>query len=252
MADDINWAESILEKTRRTRGTYARTNPDYVTQVDQRNLELYLRLKRYPKRANEFIGSLPTEERRALHHRLEEFEEFKKATPAELSSKRGPETLTSEIITLNQELADFFARQPERLHELTPRKFEELIASILRAMGAEVTLTKETRDGGRDILAVFRTPVGELLTIVECKKYRIDRCVGVGLVERFMYVVEKKDQASCGLIATTSYFSPEVHAMAKEMPFRLKLRDFKGIHEWVKSYGQWFQDGKTGLWRPNF
>jgi len=249
--DDRIWAERIIEDSRRTRGSYARTNPDYVAQVDQRNLRLYLQLKQ-AGRANEFSQSLPREERQALRRKFEELVDFKEARPAALSRKRNPKTLNVEVTTLNREVAEYFDRHPEKLHDLTPLKFEQLIATLLEAMGAEVRLTKQTGDGGRDILAVFKTPIGDLLTIVECKKYRLDRCVGIELVERFMYVVTKKDHASCGLFATTSYFSPQVHALAKEHPFRLKLRDFKGIQEWVSSYGQWFQDGGSGIWRPDF
>ena len=248
---DVIWAQQILDKVRRTRGSYARTNPNYVEEVDRRNVQIYLRLRKEEKR-REFLQSLPSEEKRAALDALNRLEEFKKATAEELAEKRPPETLNAEVVTLNKEIAEYFAKHPERLHDLTPRKFEEVIAAILRAMGAEVKITPQSRDGGRDILAVFKTGIGDMLTIVECKKYRIDRCVGVGLVERFMFVLNEKDKASCGLIATTSYFSPEVHALAQEYPFRLKLRDLKGIHEWVSGYGEWVKDGRSELWRPHF
>jgi len=248
--DEITWSEEILNKVRRTRGSYARTDPDYVIKVDRRNRQIYMHFKGNPQRAAEIMQNMPPEERRALRRAIKEWKEFIQATPETLASRRPPETLNAELRTLNREIAEYFTKHPERLHELTPRKFEELIAAILRAMGCDVQLTKQTRDGGRDILAAFRTHVGELLTIVECKKYRANRPVGLGLVERFLYTIGR-DKASCGLMVTTSYFSPDVQALARENRFRLKTRDFTGIHAWVSSYGQWLRDGKSELWKPD-
>ena len=64
-----------------------------------------------------------------------------------------------EISTVvNQKLPEYFSRYPRRLYELKPRQFEELVAEIWDAFGFEVELTQQTRDGGKDILAIRKTP----------------------------------------------------------------------------------------------
>ena len=125
------------------------------------------------------------------------------------------------------------------------------MAELLRDMGYEVELTPETRDGGRDILAAFGLPHGEILTLVECKRFRPDRKVGIDILERFLWVMDRRDKASCGLIATTFYFSPEAIATERDYQWRLRLRDFEGLKEWLGKYGSWTRNNRMGLWLPD-
>ena len=46
---------------------------------------------------------------------------------------------------------------PELLKDLSRRLFEEVIAEVFHALGYEVELTKRTRDGGNDIIAIRTT-----------------------------------------------------------------------------------------------
>jgi len=161
-----------------------------------------------------------------------------------------PLLFAPQLQEINRALYSHLSKHPELMHDLSPRKFEEFIADILKDMGYEVELTPQTRDGGRDILAVFRTPIAKILTVVECKKYRSDRKVGLDIVERFFHVIDRKDNASCGLVATTSSFSPDAQALARQFDYRLKLRDFNGIKEWIAQYGKWKKQDENSLWTP--
>ena len=71
------------------------------------------------------------------------------------------------INDINAEVKKYFKKYPEKLYELSPRKFEELIASILEDMGLDVQLTKATRDGGTDIIAVMKNALTSMLIFVE-------------------------------------------------------------------------------------
>jgi hypothetical protein len=163
-----------------------------------------------------------------------------------------PIELAPRLKRINEELYSYLSRNPHLMYELSPRKFEELIADILKNMGCEIELTPQTRDGGRDVLAVIRTPVSKMLIIVECKKYRPDRKVGLDIVERFFHVIDRKDNASCGLIATTSFFSPDAQALARRFEYRLALRDFDCIKEWIAQYGKWKKDAGNLIWTPTY
>jgi len=86
------------------------------------------------------------------------------------------------IISANQAMIAALKKQPKDIYKLTPRQYEELVAELFRDMGYDVKLTKATRDGGKDILAAIKTEVGQLLCLIEAKRYREDRKIGVALV----------------------------------------------------------------------
>lgn len=88
------------------------------------------------------------------------------------------------IVRANAAIIERLRRQPASIFELPSRQFEELVAELLADLGYEVELTQATRDGGKDILAYMDTPHGKLLCLVEAKRYRHDRPVGVELVRQ--------------------------------------------------------------------
>jgi restriction system protein len=121
------------------------------------------------------------------------------------------------------------------MRELDPRKFEELVAELLRDKGYDVTLTPPSRDGGRDILAVKREDIGSALTLVECKRYAANKRVGVDIV-RGLYGVVSADNATRGLIATTSYFTSGARAFRDQVPYRLGLADFEVLRRMLQRF----------------
>ena len=60
----------------------------------------------------------------------------------------------------------------DTLLELNPREFECLIAKLYEKLGYEVELTKATRDGGKDVIAVNKTPGKKEKLYIECKRYK--------------------------------------------------------------------------------
>lgn len=145
-----------------------------------------------------------------------------------------PETQTtrSRIILANDQLIEHLRRQPCDLHKLAPRRFEELVAHLLEDMGWEVSLTKQTRDGGRDILAFLDAEVGRLLCLVEAKRYSPERPVGVELV-RNLYGALSDEQASLALLVTTSYFSPDAREFQRRHIYQLSLREYQDVVGWL-------------------
>ena len=80
--------------------------------------------------------------------------------------------LRIDLTEINDELIKYLAQHPEKMHDMAPRKFEELVAAIFRAKGYTVELTPATRDGGFDVRAFHRNDIGLFLTLIECKRYR--------------------------------------------------------------------------------
>jgi hypothetical protein len=139
------------------------------------------------------------------------------------------------IVSATEAIVEELKKRPESVHDLSPRKFEELLAELLTNMGWRVELTPATRDGGKDLLAYLDTDVGEILCLVEAKKHRRDRKVGVDLV-RSLYGTLCDYEANSAMLVTTSSFSPDAHEFQKKHRYQLSLRDYGNIVDWIQQY----------------
>jgi HJR/Mrr/RecB family endonuclease len=147
-----------------------------------------------------------------------------------------PETESKLILvsdTSFRELLQQLSQNPSEMLKIHPRQFEELVAGLLDKQGFDVQLTPQTRDGGRDVLAFQSTPAGKLLFLVECKQFRPDRPVGVSIV-RALYGVVELERANAGMIVTTSTFSPDAVDLARKISYRMKLKEYSDVVDWIK------------------
>ena len=117
---------------------------------------------------------------------------------SELTKARAVAPYAKEIFQTSEELFSKIKEQPSELDKMPPYKFEEFMAELLERIGFyDVRLTPRTRDKGRDILAKMKISTGELLTIVECKRYAQARKIGLGIVERFLFTIRETDCGRC-------------------------------------------------------
>jgi HJR/Mrr/RecB family endonuclease len=143
--------------------------------------------------------------------------------------------LVKETTHIEKIIAGIYKDNRE-LHHIHHREFEEMVAELLKSRGFEVHLTKQTRDGGTDIIALQDIAGSPFKFLVECKKYAPNRKVGVDIVRGFSYVINTQ-QANKGLIFTTSYFTADAQKeQQKNMPYLLDLKDQDDILNWVKRY----------------
>ena len=146
-----------------------------------------------------------------------------------------PSALIEVIQTITSELIKYLKAHPQELYALKPRQFEELIAEILASYGWEVQLTPPMKDGGYDIFAVSKDIAGVRTSwIIECKKYREDRKIGVDIV-RGLFGVKLDLKVANAMLATTSYFTQGAEAY-KASRYDLELKDYEGILEWINEY----------------
>lgn len=127
------------------------------------------------------------------------------------------------------------SQSPRLMYQIDPRKFEELIAELLKREGLDVKLTPSTRDGGRDLMAFHDTPVGKLLYLVECKRYSAGRPVGVTVVRQLFGVVSQV-RATAGLIVTTSRFTKDALCFARTLEHQMGLRGYEDVRSWLQSH----------------
>jgi DNA-binding CsgD family transcriptional regulator len=158
-----------------------------------------------------------------------------------------PEESVIEVVTYSErELAEYVARHPHAIHNLSSREFEKIVAECLRAFGYQVELTPKTRDGGFDILAFTSDTLGVTTKyIVECKRFAADRPVRVELV-RSLYGVKQRVRADHALLATTSYFTKDaVKFCSAPEVWNLHLKDYEAIHRWLRRYAKLLSQGRA-------
>jgi len=130
--------------------------------------------------------------------------------------------------------------EPELLHEITHREFEEVVAEVFRARGYEVALTKRTRDGGKDIIAVYADRLGiRNKYFIECKHYSESNKIGVDVVRALHGVKNTKDGPNKTIMATTSTFTEDARKFVdSELPSRwdMTLADYSDVVRWLHDY----------------
>jgi len=137
-------------------------------------------------------------------------------------------------------LIKFLSENPDHLHKIEPREFEEIIAEIFRSKGFEVELTTSTRDGGKDIIAIQRNVLGfETKYFIECKRYAPINKVGVELIRALHGVKNTRNGPNKVILATTSTFTKgAIDFATNQAPseWDISLKDYDDILKWIRSY----------------
>lgn len=138
------------------------------------------------------------------------------------------------ISVFDKGLVSQIKRFPELVLNLEARVFEEVVADLLASQGYEVDLTPVTKDGGVDVFVVRRSKdiIGPEQFIVECKRYKPELKVGIGVVQKLLFVLEKL-QANKALAVTTSRFTKGAWDLQKEHSWRLELTDYDRLIAWI-------------------
>jgi HJR/Mrr/RecB family endonuclease len=125
-------------------------------------------------------------------------------------------------------------QDPRIIHSLEAYQFENLVETLLKKQGYDTILTPRSKDGGKDILAQFKTPDGfNCLCLVECKKYSPDRPVGVQWI-RALYGIVEQQNANLGMLVTPSRFTKGVYDFQNEIKNKISLKDFNDLKNWIK------------------
>ena len=146
---------------------------------------------------------------------------------SELLTPEGSKKFRIDVEEISEELIRYLAQNPNKMNDLTPRKFEELVAELFRDMGYDVELTPAFNDGGFDIRAVRKTEVGIGLCFIECKRYSSKK-VGVEIVRKLYGVVESEG-ATSGLVVTTSFFTRGAFDFRDRNRYRLDFNSCRNI-----------------------
>lgn len=135
--------------------------------------------------------------------------------------------------TISCELMAYFAEYPDKLQEMEWRKFEELLDAIFRNQGYHTELGPGSGDGGVDIRLIQKDSIGEVLTLVQAKRYNARNPIGLEAVQALHGVVDDQ-RAHRGLFVTTSRYLPGAREFAARQNQRLILATSKEVATWCK------------------
>jgi restriction system protein len=149
----------------------------------------------------------------------------------------GNKKIITSLILGTEALIQEILGDPQRIYETRPREFEEIIRHVFLKHNFSVELTKQTRDGGRDIIALKHELGIPLKFIIECKRWARNRHVGVDVV-RNLYGVHKQEGANKSIVVTTSSFTRDAKEFASKIhttKWDMDLKDFNDVMVWLSN-----------------
>ena len=138
---------------------------------------------------------------------------------------------------INKELINYLSRNPNAIHSLHWRKFEELLAELFQNQGFATELGPGRADGGVDLRLIQRSDIGEMLILVQAKKYAKHRKIQLEPVKALWASVED-EQANKGILVATSEFIPAAKKFAARHPYRIELVGPEKLTSWLSKIEQ--------------
>lgn len=160
-----------------------------------------------------------------------------------VSEAAGTDAVESEAVQLKDEtVAQSHELIKDKIAALLPEEMEELVASILRAMGYKAKVSPKGPDRGVDVIA---SPDGLGLTQPRIKvevKHR-DGSMGAPAIRGFIGALREGDS---GLFVSTGGFSREARYEAERSTFPLTLVDLDDLADLIVSHYESFDlDGRA-------
>lgn len=143
----------------------------------------------------------------------------------------------ADTADVSGDLYAHFAANAQDFHRLPHREFETLISSIFAARGWRTELGPGSGDEGVDLRIWQRDPIGDLLTLVQVKRYAPSNPIKLEAVAALAAHVEVH-KASRGLFVTSSRYLKGVRRFAAKAGSRLVLADTSNLTQWCEESAQ--------------
>lgn len=131
------------------------------------------------------------------------------------------------------ELIEYFSSHPDELHNLHWRKFEELLEAIFRNQGFDTILGTGQNDRGIDLRLISKDSIGEIITLVQAKRYASQNPISLEAVAALSAMVDV-EEANRGLFVTTSRYLPSARSFADKKSSKLILSDSSDVSKWCE------------------
>jgi len=126
------------------------------------------------------------------------------------------------------EVCSHLASNYSDVYTLSPRRFEFVVANIYRELGWNVEVTKQSRDGGIDLICLSKS--SGTTCIVECKRFNQSRKVGIYAVDRLLGVQIRTGVKEAHLITSSTFSRDAKNAHNEALTRKIKL-DLLDGHE---------------------
>ena len=147
--------------------------------------------------------------------------------------------IQGDFDSLNAELYEYFDNNSEQLMRLHWREFEKLVTELLQSQGFQTEIGPGSADGGIDIRLVQRDPIGDILTLVQVKKYGTNRRIGLQAIQA-LHGVREVERANGSMFVTTSDYGPSARRFAGRENVQMALYVSDDVRKWC-------DDARTGI-----
>lgn len=144
-------------------------------------------------------------------------------------------TFMSIASRVTLQAVEYFVKHPHHLKTMDRRLFEEFVAELFKGFGYEVELTKQTRDGGFDLIAVTSRDFINQRFLIECKRPDPKNPVRLDVVKH-LHATKIDQGANKAILVTTTHFTRDAHRYGKRHAIELDLKDFNDLVEWLHHY----------------
>lgn len=145
-------------------------------------------------------------------------------------------SINDSSLSLN-ELGSYLNTNISDIYSISPRKFEEIVADIYRNLGFNVRLTKQSRDGGFDVVLTENSSGDQI--IVECKRYSKQRNISVGIVRQVLGVQVLHRVQRAKIVTTSKFTNPalqEAKTANLKSEYEIELVDIDDISQALGLY----------------
>jgi len=142
------------------------------------------------------------------------YSDFKKVGKGKFALRKQTESAKSPLLAIQNQNELARKKLIERIHEMDPFQFEQLIAELLRKIGYEnVNVTRRTGDKGIDIVANLTVGgLTDVKTVIQAKRYKKGNNISGKYITQLRGSAEVDQR---GLIITTSDFTKSALHEAK-------------------------------------
>lgn len=145
-----------------------------------------------------------------------------------------------------EELYDYFSKSPDRLQSLEWRDYEILLYRIFQQQGFQAELGPGSGDGGIDIRLLQRDPLGDILTLVQAKKYKPKNKIKLEAVAA-LHGIAKANNADETMFVTTSKYAPVAKKFAARDTVQMQLKTSDDVAIWCKTATEGIIADKSSL-----
>ncbi|OWY37651.1 restriction endonuclease [Xenophilus sp. AP218F] len=141
--------------------------------------------------------------------------------------------LVEDTDDVYEELYSHFVRHPNDLHKLHWRDFEILLFRIFQNHGYKTLLGPGRGDGGVDLRLWQENPLGDIMTVIQVKRYSPRNKIDLVPVQA-LYGVSKVEGENQAIFVTTSSYTPAARNFAARVPTEILLAEKEEVVAWCQ------------------